>query len=61
MCIRDSGIVADVVQHMDELAVCLPVYFLQFDGDKVYLAEYPGREDIRGRVESVSYTHLRCV
>ena len=35
-----------------------PVYFLQFDGDKVYLAEYPGREEIRGRVESVSYTHL---
>ena len=52
---RADGIVADVVQHMDELAVCLPVYFLQFDGDKVYLAEYPGREEIRGRVESVQY------
>ena len=44
-----------MVQHMDELAVCLPVYFLQFDGDKVYLAEYPGREEIRGRIETVQY------
>ena len=55
---RADGIVADVIQHMDELAVCLTVYFLQFDGDKVYLAEYPGREEIRGRVESVQYLFL---
>ena len=55
---RADGIVADVVQHMDEFAVRLPVYFLQFDGDKVYLTEYPGREEIRSRIEAVQYFPL---
>ena len=50
-----DGVVADVVQHVDEDFVRLPVHRLQFDGDEVYLAEYPCREEVGSGVEAVQY------
>ena len=48
-----GGIVADVVQHADELRVALAVHLLQLDRHQFYLAEYTGREEVGRGVEAV--------
>ena len=48
-----GGVVADVVQHADELRVALAVYLLQFNRHQLYLAEDTGREEVGRGVEAV--------
>ena len=48
-----GGVVADVIQHADELRVALAIHLLQFDRYQFYLAEYTGREEIGRGVEAV--------
>ena len=48
-----GGVGTDMVENADKDRISLPVYFLEFDGYQIDLAEYSCREEVWSRVGTV--------
>ena len=46
-----GGIATNTVQNIDKYRICLPVHFLQFYRDQIYILEDTGRKEKRAGIE----------
>ena len=46
-----GNIATDTIQNIDKYRICLPVHFLQFDRDQIYIFEDTGRKEKRTGIE----------